>query len=64
MWYIPKYLKLCHELLYMWTVTDLPQCRSLIWKEVWENEVDLSWPLSVDLEGKTGDYWNHEYLAS
>lgn len=30
-------------------MTDLPQCRSLMWKEVWEREIstDFSWLVTV-----------------
>lgn len=49
MGYIIKYLELC-LLFNEWAVTDLPQCWSLIWKEVWGKEIgtDFSWLVTVD----------------
>lgn len=51
MGYIIKYLEVCLILFNEWAVTDLPQCRSLIWKEVLGKEIstDFSWLVTVDL---------------
>lgn len=64
MGYIIKYLEVCLILFNEWAVTDLPQCRSLIWKEVLGKEISTDFFLACDcgFVGKVcGDYWGQKY---